>query len=128
MLRTVVTVIAALLVLEVGVFYARHADVVRLSAPRDTLVTSPEFPTLASRVLTLDRPSRRVLERVADVAGARNDYALQARALQRIVTTAPDDRDVRLRLAQAWRLAGQFEEAERLYREELAALDAGGSR
>jgi len=128
MLRTVVTVIAALLVLEAGVFYARHADLVRLAAPRDTLVVSTAFPELAARVLRLDRPSRSVLERVSDVASARGDHALQVRALQRIVESAPEDREARLRLAQAWRLAGDLDEAERLYQAELAHLEAGAGR
>ena len=120
-------VLAALVTIELGLFYARHHDVVRLSAARDALVADARFASTASSVLARERVSRRALERVADVAGARREFALKVRALERIVATVPEDAQARLRLAQAMRDAGRLDEAERLYRAELG-LAAEGER
>ena len=79
-------------------------------------------------MLARERVSRRVLERVADVARERAEFDLQARALERIVEAAPHDAESRLRLAQALREAGRLEEAERLYRTELGIDREGGLR
>ena len=114
--------------LEVGVFYVQHHDVVRLSGSRGAVVADEGFPEAARSVLARERVSRRVLERVADVARERSEFELQARALERIVEAAPHDTESRLRLAQALREAGRLEEAERLYRTELGMDPEGGLR
>jgi thioredoxin-like negative regulator of GroEL len=122
------TVLALVVAVEVGAFYWRHHDVVRLSVSRGTVVADAGFPEAARAVLARERISRRVLERVADVAHERQEFDLQIRALERIAGTYPDDGQVRLRLAQALREAGRLDEAERMYRAELGRASDGGAR
>ena len=117
--------LAVLVCLEAGVFYVRHADVVRLSGPRTAVVADEGFTEAAQAVLAREQVSRRVLERVADVAHERRAFELQVWALERIVAAVPADGEARLRLAEALRDAGRLDEAERLYREALG-LDEGG--
>ena len=117
--------LAVLVGLEAGIFYVRHADVVRLSRSRTAVVADEGFTEAAQSVLARERVSRRVLERVADVAHERRAFELQVRALERIVAAVPADGDARLRLAEALRDAGRLDEAERLYRAELG-FDQGG--
>jgi thioredoxin-like negative regulator of GroEL len=119
MTRRLLGVLAIFVIVEVAVFYWRHHDVVRLSLSRDMVIADPAFPDEATAVLAGDRVSRRVLERIADVAQVRGEHDLRVRALERIAADFPDDAQVRLRLAQALRDAGRLEEAERIYRAEL---------
>lgn len=128
MTMRLVTVLAVFVAVELGVFYWRHHDVVRLSVSRATVVADAEFPAAARSVLARDRISRRVLERVADVAHERQEFDLQVRALERIAGTYPEDGQVRLRLAEALRDAGRLDEAERMYRAELGRSSDGGAR
>ena len=118
-------VLGALVGLEVGVFYVRHDDIVRLSATR-TAVADDGFSEDARTALAREHVSRRVLERVADVAHQRQAFDLQVQALERIVAAAPADAEARLRLAQALRDAGRLDDAERLYRAELGFGEGGG--
>jgi Flp pilus assembly protein TadD len=117
--------LAVLVGLEAGVFYVRHADVVRLSRTRDAVVADEGFTEAAQSVLARELVSRRVLERVADVAHERRAFELQVRALERIVAAVPADDGARLRLAEALRDAGRLDEAERIYRAALG-LEEGG--
>ena len=117
--------LAALVSLEVGVFYVRHADVVRLSGTRAAVVADEGFTQAAQAVLAREQVSRRVLERVADIAHERRAFELKVQALERIVAAAPADGQARLRLAEALRDAGRLDEAERLYRAALES-DQGG--
>jgi DNA-binding SARP family transcriptional activator len=118
--------LGALVGLEIGVFYLRHDDIVRLSANRTAVVSDDGFNEAARTALAREHVSRRVLERVADVAHERQAFDLQVQALERIVATVPADADARLRLAQALRDAGRLEDAERLYRAELGFGEGSG--
>ena len=126
MSRRIVTMLVLLVFGEIGVFYVENRDVVAMNESADALVLDARFPDVAQSVLARERVSRRVLERVADVAQRRHDVALQVVALERIVSSAPGDTEARLRLAQALREAGRFVEAERIYRQELQGLDYEG--
>lgn len=128
MTRRVLMALAVFVAVELGVFYWRHHDVVRLSVSRDAVVADSQFSETARAVLARDRISRRVLERVADVAHERQEFDLQVRALERIAGTYPEDAHIRLRLAQALRDAGRLDEAERIYRAELGLVSDGGVR
>jgi hypothetical protein len=119
MTRRLLLVLAVFVVVEVAVFYWRHHDVVHLSLRREAVIADPAFPAKASSVLARDQVSRRVLERIVDVAQVRGEHGLRVRALERIVAEFPDDAEARLRLAQALRDAGRLDEAERIYRSEL---------
>ena len=114
MTRRLLTVLSVFILVEFAVFYWRHHDVVRLSLSRETVIGDPGFSNEASSVLANDRVSRRVLERIADVAEVRGEQGLQIRALERIFSDFPQDPAARSRLAQALREAGRIEEAERV--------------
>jgi Flp pilus assembly protein TadD len=119
-------VLGTLVGLEVGVFYVRHDDIVRLNGTRTAVVADDGFTEAARTALAREQVSRRVLERVADVAHQRQAFDLQVQALERIVAAVPADADARLRLAQALRDAGRLDDAERLYRAELGFGEGGG--
>jgi len=122
-----VWVAAVLVVLEAGVFYQRHSDVVQLSRSAESLASDPAFVHTARTVLDRDEVSRRVLERIADVAGRQHDHALQLTALDRIAQRVPEDRAVQLRRADTLRAMGRLGEAELVYAR-LAGGDAGARR
>jgi len=114
--RSVVWVVLALVAGEAGVFLWKNADVVSLSRSADTLAADPQFTATAHRVLAEPDVTRRVLERIADVAARRSDAALQLQAITRIAAAAPGDRHVQLRLADALRGVGRLDDAAVLYR------------
>jgi hypothetical protein len=119
MTRRLLTVLSVFILVEFAVFYWRHHDMVRLSLSRETVIGDPGFSREAASVLANDHISRRVLDRIADVAEARGEQSLQIQALERIVSEFPQDPVARIRLAQALREAGRIEEAERLDPSEL---------
>lgn len=121
-------VVAVLVLAELGVFAWKHDDVVALNGPRERLVSDARFPELARSVVARDRVSRRLLERVVDIAAERGDADIRILVLERIAAGAPDDGTVRLRLASALREAGRPAEAERIFREELARVAEGAQR
>ena len=120
MRRRLLGTVIVLLALEVGYFAYRNSDVVRLSRSRQTLVTDAGFDNDARAALARPRISRRVLERIADVAGHRSDFALQLMALNRIADHWPADASVQLRRADLLRSLGRLSEAEQIYRAQLA--------
>lgn len=126
MIRRALLVLAALVTVELGVFYAVHRDVVLLNRDTAVLASDGEFPDLAREALSRERISRRMLERVAEVSRRRGETDVHVLALRRIVASAPDEPRARLRLAEALRDAGQLDEAERIYREELGMTTGRG--
>ena len=126
MSRRLVGVIIVLLALEVGYFAYSNSDVVWLSRPTQNLITDAGFGEYARAALARQRISRRVLERVADVAGRRSDFALQLTALDRIADRWPKDSSVQLRRAELLRSLGRLSEAEEIYRAQLASPASQG--
>lgn len=130
MRRWIIWVVLALVAGETAVFLWANGDVVSLSRPADELAADPHFAATAQRVLAAPAVTRRVLERIADVAARRSDSALQLQAITRIAAVAPGDRHVQLRLADALRRDGRLDDAAVLYRALLtppAAPVVGGS-
>jgi signal transduction histidine kinase len=127
MTRRLLAALAICIAVEVGVFHWRHHDVVHLSLPREVVLADPAFAAEAAAVLARDHVSRRVLERIADIAQERGERDLQIQALERIAEGSRDGVRDRLRLAQALHDAGRLEQAESLYRAELG-LGVGGGR
>jgi ABC-type protease/lipase transport system fused ATPase/permease subunit len=115
MTRRWIWIAVVLIVLESGLFYAQYNDIVSLSRSADTLVSDPSFVETARAVLARDRVSRRVLERIAEVASRQKDHALQLAALDRIAQRLPDDREVQLRRADTLRTMGRLDEAGLVY-------------
>ena len=109
-------VISILILVEAGFFYLRHSEIIQLSRSVDALTSDPAFEHTVRAVLERDQVSRRMLERIADVAGRRQDHELQLTALDRIVQRAPDDREAQLRRADTLRTMGRLHEAELVYK------------
>ena len=126
MSRRLVGAVIVILALEVSYFAYSNRDVVWLSRPRQDLITDAGFGDYARAALARPRISRRVLERIADVAGRRSDFALQLTALDRIANRWPEDASVQLRRADLLRSLGRLSEAEQIYRAQLAAPAAAG--
>lgn len=126
MRRHFIAGIVALLVLEAGAFTYWNRDLVGLSRSADVLAADPAFDGLADTAIARGSISRRVLERIAEVAARRGNFALQASALRRIALSAPDDGAVQLRLADALRAAGALDAADAIYTTWLARTSAGG--
>lgn len=127
MRRWLVWLLLALVVAEAGVFLWKNGDVVSLSRPADALAADSQFTETAERVLAQPDVTRRVLERIADVASRRSDPALQLQAITRIAEVAPGDRDVQLRLAEALRTNGRLDDAAVIFRALLTPAGAPGS-
>lgn len=128
MRRRFIAGIVAILALEASAFAYWNRDLVGLSRSADVLAADPAFDGLAETAVARARVSRRVLERIAEVAARRGNFALQASALRRIALNAPDDESVHLRLADALRAAGQLDAAEAIYAAWLARTSAEGQR
>jgi tetratricopeptide (TPR) repeat protein len=121
--RPVAVAIAAAVAIVTLVFLWQHRDIVVLSRSAVSLAADPAFPDVARRVMQRERLTRRVLERIVDAANRRGERELALEALQRVAKAAPDERDVRLRLADALRSLGRFAEAEAIYK---AIAGSGG--
>lgn len=113
------TLVLGLGAAELALFYWLHDDVVQLAKPTATLLSDDRFPDAARAILAREEVTRRILERVADVAGQRGEPALRIDALERIAVTAPEDPDIRVRLADALRQSGRLAEAEQIYLSEI---------
>jgi len=118
--RRLLWIVIALLAVEAGYFGYRYSDVVRLSQSDETLIADASFGDYAGAALARRRISRRVLERIAEVAGRRSDVPLQLAALDRIAARWPADASVHLRRADLLRSLGRLAEAEQIYRAHLA--------
>jgi hypothetical protein len=127
MTRRLLAALAIFVAVEASVFYWRHHDVVHLSLPREVVLGDPAFAAEAAAVLTRDHVSRRLLERIADVAHERGERDLQIQALGRIADASRGDPYDRLRLAQALHDAGRLDQAGSIHRAELG-LGVGGGR
>ena len=124
MSRRLVGAVIVLLALEVGYFAYRNGDVVWLSRSSHALVSDAAFGDYARAALARPRISRRVLERIADVAARRQDLPLQLTALNRIAHDWPEDASVQLRRADLLRSLGRLSEAEQIYRAQLTPVAA----
>lgn len=125
MKRPFLWLVVVLVVAEGAAFLWQNRDVVALNRSTDYLVADAAFPETARRVLQRPKVTRRVLERIVEVAARREDASLQLVALERIASAAPADRDVQLRYADALRASGRLDVAEGIYRAQLRQSSEG---
>ena len=113
------------LLLQGSVFAVYYGDLLFLRQPVSVIAVGPEatFRRHADRALERRRLTVHHLDTIAEAAIGFGMNDLETRALQRRVAMTPDDRQARLRLADAWRRGGQFSDAEALY---LSVLDSIG--
>ena len=115
MVRRLVLMALLVLVAQWGAFRFVYRDLLWLDAQAASHPSAAEIRASAASVLQRPRPTRRHLEaliRLTDRADLRD---LQAAALERLAARQPDDPAVQLRLAEALRLAGRFEESARVF-------------
>ena len=120
-LRQFALIFAVLVAIEASVFAYYYDDLLFLRRPMGLIVAgSPDgFRDRAERALARERLTRSHLETIAQAADAFGTVDLEVRALERLAIDYRSDWNVRLRLADAHRRAGQYGQAERLYREVL---------
>jgi hypothetical protein len=111
-------VVGVMLLVEGAIFAVYNRDLLalnRLSSggePGD----AGSVQTHAAMALERSRLTRQHLETISSVAQRYTLPDLELQALERLRTGAPDDSGVSLRLADAYRRARRFPEAEALYR------------
>lgn len=108
-----------------GVFVWRYSDLLYLRQPVASIEHAGRQAFTDQVALALARPdlTRRHLDTIADAAARFGDLNLEALALMRRQEQDPDDLNIRLRLADALRRAGNYARAEELFR---AALSTTG--
>lgn len=119
--RLLVTLVVAV-VIEAAVFGLVHRDLLWLNRPVAELraASVDDVHAQASSVLAREHLSRRQLEQLADATAQRPDLRhVHIDALERIQALEGADVGVRLRLAEAYRLAGRLDEARLLFAQVL---------
>lgn len=105
------------LVLQSSVFAWQYQDLLYF---RQTVAAiradQPEsFVTHAQTALSRKKLTRQHLDTIAVAADGFGKRDIEIQALERRLELDPDDIQVRLRLADAFRRAGRFHDAERMY-------------
>lgn len=120
--------LAAALVLQAGVFVWYHSDLLYLRQPV-AVIEQDDPDTFAHRAAgALARPAltRHHLDTIATAAQRFGQSSYEVQALDRRLAKDPSDTQVKLRLADALRRAGDFARAEALYAEVLSASGRPG--
>lgn len=127
-MRRVALVFVALVALQGVVFAFAYDDLLYLRQPVALIDAGPRdtFERRAQQALSRPHLTARHLETNAAAAQHFALPDLESRALERRAAADPNDRDVQLRLADAYRRAGRFDRAVRLYLNILNAT--GGAR
>jgi hypothetical protein len=120
--RIIGTFVAALLLMT-GVFFWRYSDLVYLHQPIPTIEQGGRdtFTAHVDHALARTDLTRRHLDTIADVAARFGDPRLEAQALARRTEQDPANLRIQLRLADAYRRAGDLTHAERFFRDVLLA-------
>ena len=128
MLRQFAVTLAVLAALEFAVFEWRFHDIVYLSQPAAALThdAGQEFLSQARHALARPTLTRATLETIAQVAETRHDRDVLIPALARLSNEYPTEAKTHLRLAEALRASGRFDEAEQAYRKAIAATAVEG--
>jgi pentatricopeptide repeat protein len=116
-LQRFLLVFTTVLVLQSSVFAWHYGDLLYF---RQTLAAiradQPEsFVTHARAALSRKKLTRQHLDTIAVAADGFGRRDIEIQALERRLELDPDDVQVKLRLADALRRAGRFDDAERMY-------------
>ena len=127
-LRRFLLIFLVAFVLQAGVFAAYYNDLLYLHRPLAVLSAAPpaEFARHATRALARKNLTVAHVETIAQVAQVLRRPDLEALALERKVKMDGGQAATRLRLADAFRRAGQPTKAEHVYLELLAGMDQEG--
>jgi hypothetical protein len=113
------------LLLQGSVFAVYYGDLLFLRQPVAVIASgSPEtFREHAATALERSRVTVRHVDTMAEAADVLGMHDLEIRARQRRMAMTPDDRQARLRLADALRRGGQFGDAEAIYESILDSIE-----
>jgi thioredoxin-like negative regulator of GroEL len=124
----IVAVFGIALAAQTGIFAWRYRDLIFLHQPASAIAKNdPQtFDANVSKAMSRSELTRRHLDTIAAAAVELGRPQVEIEALERRLAKDPRDVDVRLRLADALRRAGQLQRAEALY---IAILsESGGER
>lgn len=109
--------------IQAGVFAWYHDDLLYLTHPVSEIVKDGPntFARQADRALARPSLTLKHLDTIAEAAQQLGKPAEEIKALERRLATNPSDTEVKLRLAEALRRAGDSSRAEVLYLEVLGA-------
>ena len=113
--RRLLLIALLVLVAEWGAFRFVYRDLLWLDAQAAPYPSAPDIRASAASVLKRPRPSRRHLEALIRLTDRDDLRDVQAAALVQLAAREPDDPAVQLRLAEALRLAGRFDESARVF-------------
>lgn len=115
--------LAVALCIQAGVFAWYHDDLLYLAHPLPEIVKDDPntFARQADRALARPQLTVKHLDTIAQAAHQLGKPAEEIKALERRLATNPSDTEVKLRLAEALRRAGDSSRAEALYLEVLGA-------
>jgi hypothetical protein len=102
---------------ELMIFRHLHRDLLYLQQPAAQIASDPQrrLQEYGARALSRKTLARRHVETIAQAAWQTGDTKLLYQAFQRLARDYPDDRRLRLRWAEALRLAGRHDEATAMY-------------
>jgi hypothetical protein len=128
-LKRFAVLVVGLIALQSVVFAYWYRDLLRLRRPAPALaVDRQEFDATALRALSREDLTRTHLETIAAGASLARNLDAEQEALRRLVELSPDDDRLRLRYAEALRLGGRFDDAQREYTTILAHTHSAGER
>lgn len=115
--RRVVWYMVLAAAVEAAVFQVAYRDLLWLNRPVTQLQAAPleDVGENVDDILARSHLTRRHLERLATATARADLIAAHVRTLARLHQLAPDDVHVQLRLAEAYRLAGRYDDARRLF-------------
>lgn len=121
--RRILIVVVTILAVEVAVFQFVYRDVLWFNQPVATLQAAPAdvAADTAREALSRRHLSRRHLEAIASATNTPALLEEHVDALERLHQLTPDDAHVTVRLADAYRRAGRFDDARRLFTTALEA-------
>ena len=121
--RRLLAIFTVVILFEVAVFQFVYRDLLWLNQPVATLQAEPidRVGETVRDALAREHLTRRHLEALAAATVAPELIREHVRALERLHELDPDDPHIALRLGDAYRRAGKFDAARRLF---TAALEA----
>lgn len=120
--RLIVALLLALAI-ETAVFHLAHRDLMWLRHPVAELQAAPHEAVAGqvAAVLTREQLTRGQLEALAAATAGRPTLRAEyVQVMERLQQMAPDDPQIQLRLADAYRLVGRLDAARSLFEQVLA--------
>ena len=126
-IRKLILALVMALLAQAGLFAWRYRDLIYLRQPVPAIAKGDgaAFERQATEALARERLTRHHLDTIAEAAAGFGQSKHEIEALRRRLEQDPSDVQIRLRLADALRRAGEFQQAETLYVDVLRRLGGG---